>query len=379
MICSAPKRAPAWDGSDPHGKRVLLWAEQGIGDTLHFIRYAALLKQRGARVIFRSPPAIMPLLARTPGIDVLVSDSEPMPACDVHAPLVTLPALLGTDSPERIPADVPYVLADPEIVDRWSSRIRAIDGFRIGVCWQGNRQHPDDWIRSLPPELFSALAAVPGVELISLQKGEATPSYIRTLDGLDETTGPFMDTAAVMRHLHLVVMCDSAIGHLAGAMGVPVWLALHHSPDWRWLTGRADTPWYPSMRLFRQRVPGEWTEVFSRMAGELLARTRGRTVSVEISPGELFDKLTILAIKCDRLDDEVQVKNVRKELARLESARDRSIIGDLDLNGLVAALFTGERRTLEHRGTGTRMRARTRLWPTIHRRRPCREPAQQPT
>ena len=331
--------APAWDGSDPQGKRFLLCAEQGIGDTLHFIRYAALLNERGAHVIFRSPRTLTRLLARTPGMVELVSEDDPIPTCDVHAPLVTLPSLLDTDSPERIPANIPYVFADPVLIERWRERIRAIGGFRIGVCWQGNRQHPDDGIRSFPPEHFQAITAVPGVELVSLQKGEPTPPGMNTLEGLDESSGAFMDTAAVMRHLHLVITCDSAIGHLAGAMGVPVWLALHHSPDWRWLTGRADTPWYPNMRLFRQRVPGDWNEVFSRMAGELLAMTRGRTVTVEVSPGELFDKLTILAIKLERLKDVDQVKNVRAELSALELARDRSIVKNPDLCGLIEALL----------------------------------------
>jgi Flp pilus assembly protein TadD len=331
--------APTWDGSDPKGKRFLLWAEQGIGDTLHFIRYASLLKERGAHVISRSPASLMPLLARTPGIDQLVAENEPIPTCDVHAPLITLPAFLGTNSPERIPANIPYVHADPSLIDRWRDRIQSIDGFRIGVCWQGNRQHPDDAIRSFPADCFDAIAKVPGVQLISLQKGEATPPGIHAVEGLDELSGPFMDTAAVMRHLNLVIACDSAIGHLAGAMGVPVWLALHHSADWRWLTGRSDTPWYPSMRLFRQRLAGNWGEVFSRIAGELLAMTRGRTVTVEISPGELFDKLTILTIKIERLKDEDQVKNVRAELAGLEMARDRSIIKNPDLDSLVVALL----------------------------------------
>lgn len=331
--------APTWDGSDPRGKKILLWAEQGVGDTLHFIRYAELLKERGAFVIFRSPPTLIQLLGRTPAIDQLISESDPMPACDAHAPLVTLPAFLGTDSPERIPANVPYVHADPDLVDRWRETIERIGGFRIGVCWQGNRQHPDDLIRSFPPQLFELITSIPGVQLVSLQKGETAPSWMHTLEGLDETTGPFMDTAAVMQHLQLVITCDSAIGHLAGAMGVPVWLALHHSADWRWLTGRTDTPWYPSMRLFRQRTPGDWADVFSRIQAELLSMTRGRTVTVEISPGELFDRLSILAIKLERLKDENQVQNVGVELAKLESALRQSIIKNPDLDRLAEALL----------------------------------------
>lgn len=335
--------APGWDGSDPAGKHLLVWAEQGLGDTLHFIRYAAVLKGRGATVTFRSPKQLVRLLARTPGIDRIVSEDESPPACDAQVPLMSLPGLLGTITPEDIPAPVPYVEPDPDLVARWADRIRAIPGFRVGVCWRGNAQNPEDHRRSFDPELLAPLGAVPGVVLVSLQKGDGADRVpgqlpVVSLDGLDEAAGPFMDTAAVLRHLHLVVTCDSALGHLAGAMGVPTWLALNYAADWRWLTGRPDTPWYPAHRLFRQRQPGRWPDVFDRMAAELRARTRSGTARVAVSPGELFDKLTILAVKLERLTDEGKKRHVRAELAALEADRDRAVIVTPELDRLVADL-----------------------------------------
>jgi Flp pilus assembly protein TadD len=335
--------APVWDGSDPCGRRVLLWAEQGLGDTLQFIRYARILQERGATVIFRSPPALRALLTRTPGIDVLLSEDDPLPVCDLQAPLMTLPALLGTDSPELIPAQVPYVYPDPALVEYWTPRIRAIPALRVGICWQGNSQHPEDRIRSLRPEFFAPLAAIPGVRLISLQKDAAEhPASgsleIATLDGLDRESGPFMDTAAVMRSLHLVVTCDSSVGHLAGAMGVPVWLALPFAADWRWLTGRAETPWYPNTRLFRQRVAGDWEGVFARMAAAIRDRAAGRLIPVESSPAEVLDRLTILSIKLERLPQQDRRESVRDELERLESAWARALVARTDLGPFVQGL-----------------------------------------
>jgi hypothetical protein len=351
--------APAWDGADPAGRRLLLWAEQGLGDTLQFIRYAGELRARGAEVLFRCPTPLVRLLARTPGISRLIPEDDPVPACDGHAPLVSLPGLLGTRTPEDIPASVPYVHPDPALVSAWAEHVRAIPGFRVGVCWQGSPTNPEDRRRSFGPAPLAPLAAVPGVTLISLQKGEgagrrtevAGQFPIRALDGLDEESGPFMDTAAVMRHLDLVVTCDSAIAHLAGALGVPVWVALPHAADWRWLTGRADSPWYPTARLFRQRVPGDWADVFGRMAEELTSRRRA--ASIAVSPGELLDRLTILELKRDRLAGSPDYPSVLAELEQL--ARPAGLaaappeVGPLvaELRQVNAALWAAEDRVRE--------------------------------
>ena len=192
------------------------------------------------------------------------------------------------------------------------------------------------------------MAAVPGVRLVSLQKGHGAEQLrgvgfpvVDLGDRLDETSGPFMDTAAVMKNLDLVITSDTAIPHLAGALGVPVWLALCFSPHGTWLLGREDSPWYPSMRLFRQPRPGDWADVFERMAGELrrLAATprRARPVVVEIAPGEMLDKIAILRIKDERMADPDKLANVRRELAVLEAA-ERALPWSDELARLAAEL-----------------------------------------
>jgi hypothetical protein len=179
-------------------------------------------------------------------------------------PLLSLPLLFGTDL-NSIPADVPYLHPDPALVERWQIRLAALPGFKVGIAWQGSGKNRTDHLRSIPLEAFAPLARVEGVRLVSLQKG-AGSEQVRAVDGrfavaelpgLDESGGAFVDTAAVLASLDLVVCCDTALGHLAGALGVPCWLALMAVPDWRWLLGRDDSPWYPRCRLFRQDRPGD--------------------------------------------------------------------------------------------------------------------------
>lgn len=371
---------PVWDGSPLGEKTLLLCCEQGLGDTLHFVRYARVVKQQfGGRVVFVSQPPLLPLLSRTAGIDKLVSQKDDPPQFDVWAPLLSLPGMLGTRL-ETIPADVPYLFADEQLVEKWRRKLAGDSRFKIGIAWQGNKDHQADIQRSVRLAEFAPLAEVPGVTLYSLQKGYGS-EQIAALDGrfcvtefdepLDETAGPFMDTAAVMRNLDLVVTSDTSIAHLAGGLGVPVWTALCLSPDWRWLLDRDDTPWYPSMRLFRQPVLGDWGSVFRAMAAALSERmrtegdggTEGRrdgetegtkatdaqgsfpsslcpsvsplsstptappleTVRVEISPGELLDKITILQIKSEQITDPAKLENVRVQLETLEASRAESL------------------------------------------------------
>jgi hypothetical protein len=177
-----------------------------------------------------------------------------------------------------VPAEVPYLFADPDLVERWRQGLESRPGFQVGIAWQGNPKYRDDRLRSIPLTQFAPLAAVPGVQLVSLQKGPGS-EQLQRLGGafavadlgpqLDEAAGPFMDTAAVLTGLDLVITSDSAVAHLAGGLGVPTWLALPSLPDWRWLLGRDDCPWYPTMRLFRQDTPGDWEAVFARLAAEL--------------------------------------------------------------------------------------------------------------
>lgn len=268
---------PRWDGTSLAGKTLLLYAEQGLGDTLQFVRYAPLLQQRGARVVFECPKSLLKILARTPGIDQVVEQGQALPPFDFHAPLLNLPALLGTTL-NSVPVSIPYVFPDPEAVERWRRELAGMKGFRVGIAWQGNPQYRNDRHRSVPLAHFAVLGKIPGVTLISLQKGpgtdqlEAAAGKFEVHDlgrRLDEEAGPFMDTAAVMKNLDLVITSDTAIPHLAGALGVPVWMATPFSPDWRWLREREDCPWYPTMRLFREPALGSWDVVFRRIADEL--------------------------------------------------------------------------------------------------------------
>jgi tetratricopeptide (TPR) repeat protein len=279
-----PKRAfsqPPWDGSPLNGRTILLYSEQGLGDVLHFIRYAPLVKERGGVILLQCPASMHPILSCCKGIDRFVVQDPRMPDFDVHAPLMSLPGIMGT-TVANVPAAVPYIFAHPEGVEHWQKLLQSTGGFRIGVCWQGSRAHSGDRQRSFALAELSALARLPNVSLISLQAGvgreqlDSVRAQFPVTDfgaGLDRDSGAFMDTAAIMKHLDLVITCDTAIGHLAGALGVPVWLALSTVSDWRWLLDRQDTPWYPTMRLFRQKELGSWRPVFAQMARELSVGT----------------------------------------------------------------------------------------------------------
>jgi hypothetical protein len=188
---------------------------------------------------------------------------------------LSLPRLLDTTL-ANVPAEVPYLRADPALVGRWRERLAGVRAFKIGIAWQGSAANRTDPWRSIPLAQFAPLAGLDGVRLISLQKGPGSEQVSRITfpvtdlgPELDTASGPFMDTAAVIKDLDLVVTADTAIAHLAGALGVPVWVTLPAVPDWRWLLGRKDSPWYPSMRLFRQERRGDWEGVFQRMAAAL--------------------------------------------------------------------------------------------------------------
>jgi tetratricopeptide (TPR) repeat protein len=275
---------PLWDGSPPEGRTVLLWAEQGLGDAMHFVRYAALVRQRGGRVVVACRKPLLRLLAGCAGIDELVDQEGELPAFDVYVPLLSLPRLLGTTL-ATVPAAAPYLHADAALVERWRAELGAKPGFKVGIGWQGNPRHAADRRRSMPLAFFRPLAEVRRVRLYSLQKGPGVEQLVpngpfpaEDLGArLDEEAGPFMDTAAVMKCLDLVIVSDTSLAHLAGALGVPVWLALSCPPEWRWLLGRSDSPWYPTARLFRQPRPGAWAEVFAEMAAELPRLVAGHT------------------------------------------------------------------------------------------------------
>jgi Tfp pilus assembly protein PilF len=275
---------PRWDGSPLNGRTILLHREQGLGDTLQFIRYTSMVQARGGKVIVECSAGLMPLLSGCAGIDRLVEEGTDLPEFDVHAPLMSLPLLCGTTL-ATIPAGVPYLYADPDAVEDWRGRLGRSSAFKIGIVWQGNPAYVNDRYRSIPLVEFEPLARVPGVRLYSLQKGEGA-EQLRALAGrfevvelvpeLDAARGTFVETAAIMKNLDLVIGPDTAAIHLAGGLGVPVWVALMGRADWRWLRDRDDSPWYPTMRLFRQREAGAWKPVIERMAEEVPALRAGK-------------------------------------------------------------------------------------------------------
>jgi len=270
-------RQPRWDGEPLNGRTILLYAEQGLGDTVQFVRYAPLLKALGGRVVVECQPGLLKLLGQCPGIDHLVGEGDELPTFDVQSPLMSLPRVFKT-AIETIPANGPYLFADPALINHWRERVAEFRGFRIGINWRGRSGQGRFRHRDIPLEYFARLAQVPGVQLFSLQKGAEReelvgagggPPIIDLAGDADEAHGQFMDTAAIMMNLDLVITSDTSIPHLAGALGVPVWLALPHVPDWRWLLNRNDSPWYPTMRLFRQNRAGDWAGVFEEIEAAL--------------------------------------------------------------------------------------------------------------
>ena len=267
----------AWDGTALQGRTIVMCAEQGLGDTIQFVRYAPLIQALGARVLVECSSALHSVLARTENVDGWISAASPTSHADCCVPMLSVPYRLQTTL-ETIPAKIPYVFADPQLVAAWQPRLAAADGLKVGIVWQGNPDCPGDRSRSIPLARFAPLARVPGVRLVNLQKGAgleqlrefAEPwSVIDFGDAVDQSAGAFMDTAAIMKNLDLVITSDTAAAHLAGALGVNVWLALQMVPDWRWMLQREDSPWYSTMRLFRQTQLGDWPEVFERIACEL--------------------------------------------------------------------------------------------------------------
>jgi Flp pilus assembly protein TadD len=284
--------APRWTGEALAGRTLLIESEQGLGDTIHFVRYAAEIKKHHeGRIVVACEPPLVPLLRQSPGIDLLIAQNQPRPPFDVWTPLLSLPGIFQ-HSPSTLPAPIPYLRAEPDRVARWKTRLSSIPGMKIGIAWQGNKENAQNHNRSFPLALFAPLAVMPGVSLISLQKGSgseelASASFaVHTLgDDFDAEGGAFLDTAAVMMNLDLVISADTSVAHVAGALGAPVWAPLAYVPDWRWTMHGDRTPWYPTMRLFRQATAGDWAAVFQCMAVELalLLSARQRPDDIQTS------------------------------------------------------------------------------------------------
>ena len=257
---------PVWTGEPLAGRTILLHAEQGLGDAIQFARYAPLVAKRGGRVVLEAHAPLRRLLLGLDGVTALATLGGPLPDFDVHCPLLSLPRLVGS-----IPADVPYLAAGVDAAAGWRARLGG--GMKIGLVWAGNPGHANDRNRSLPLAALAPLLNTPGVRFFSLQKelrpGDRAILAEHGVTDLAPDLGDFADTAAALEALDLLVTVDTSVAHLAGALGRPVWLLLPFLPDWRWMTGRTDSPWYPTMRLFRQGRRGDWPGVVERVAAAL--------------------------------------------------------------------------------------------------------------
>ncbi|AWJ91849.1 hypothetical protein Sp245p_18760 (plasmid) [Azospirillum baldaniorum] len=278
---------PLWDGGPLAGRTILVHFEQGLGDTVQFIRYMAVLKAMGARTIFECQPPLKRLLAGVPGIDALVARGEPLPEADCLLPLMSLPHRCRT-TVATIPGGVPYLRAEPERAAFWRRRIAEAGRpgeFRVGIQWRAAGAD-----RSIPLERFARLSHLSGVRLYSLQKADGPGQWERPDDRLEIVSLPdrdgkgedegFVDTAAIIEGMDLIVACDSVVGHIAGAMGRPVFLALPWLGDWRWMRLPDHTPWYPQTRLFRMTRRNDWDGVMARIAAEIAAAVARRAAGV---------------------------------------------------------------------------------------------------
>jgi Flp pilus assembly protein TadD len=274
---------PQWQGEAADGRTLLIHAEQGSGDALQFCRYAGLAAARGFRVILEAPKPLVRLFRSLRGVAAVVVQGETLPDFDLHVPMMSLPLLLGTRL-DTIPCEVPYLFADPGLVAAWAARLppRAGDELRVGLAWAGNPSLASpgraamDRRRSLAPERLAPLFDVPGLRFVSLQKdGPRLPDRLLVIEEMGHVED-FADTAALLATLDLVISVDTSIVHLAGALGHPVWLLDRFDPDWRWLTDRRDSPWYPTLRLYRQPRAGDWESVLAEVARDLGGLARGR-------------------------------------------------------------------------------------------------------
>ncbi len=284
---------PQWRGEPAVGRTLLVHAEQGFGDTLQFCRYASLAAERGLRIVLEVQKPLVRLLRGLPGVESVVARGDALPHHDLHCPMMSLPLALHTTL-ETIPARAPYLHADADRVASWKRRLaaRGCATPRVGVLWAGNSHDTKlrlalvDRRRSIAPAQLAPIFDVPGVQFFGLQKdGPNAPSDFPLIDLMSEMDD-FADTAALVSTLDLVIAVDSAVAHLAGALGRPVWLMDRFDPCWRWLLGRSDSPWYPELRIVRQPTPGDWEPVIARIADDLRGFTAAWTspAAIETAP-----------------------------------------------------------------------------------------------
>ncbi|MFQ5962992.1 MAG: tetratricopeptide repeat protein [Candidatus Scalinduaceae bacterium] len=268
---------PRWDGTPLKGKSILVHAEQGLGDTIQFVRYLPMVHAQGGHVIFECQQVLSRLLKKCTGFDEIIehkANRKPAAHFNFHIPLLSLPGIFGTTL-QTIPSDVPYISVDHELVAQWRMRLDQDDTFKVGLVWAGNPRHRNDRNRSCSLTDLAPLADIPGLTFYSLQKGPASVEILNSPKGmkiidLENDLSDFADTAAAISNLDLVIAVDTAVVHLAGAIGKQVWVLLPFAPDWRWLLNRDDSPWYPDVRLFRQTRPKDWGGVFEQIRKALL-------------------------------------------------------------------------------------------------------------
>jgi tetratricopeptide (TPR) repeat protein len=265
---------PQWLGEEAlAGKTILLYAEQGLGDTIQFVRYVPIVARFGAKAVIEAPRELATLLARVEGVAEVIVRGEPLPSFDAHCPLGSLPRALRTE-PSTIPRAVPYLNVSEHRVAKWRERLREIVSPRIAIAWSGSPRHPNDANRSIPLSAMEPIFSLEGLNVVSIQR-ELRDDDARLLRELPRIIHlgselvDFDDTAAVMSLVDIVVSVDTAVAHLAGALARPARILVPFSPDWRWMLGRNDSSWYPTVRLFRQSAPGEWGDPIRKLADEL--------------------------------------------------------------------------------------------------------------
>ena len=259
--------------------------EWGLGDMMQFIRYARLIKSYGATITVQTFKPLIPLFKLCPFLDDIISFDDYQPFATIRIPMLSLPMIFDTTL-QTIPTDIPYLQADKQLTQQWQQTLANDKNFKIGICWHAKPIYLEDHKhtrRSIPLTDFIPLSFVPGISFYNLQKIHGTdelndlPYYFKVHDfgdALDTQNGNFMDSAALIKNLDLVISADTSIVHLAGALGVPTWVALPYTAEWRWLQNRSDTPWYPTVQLFRQTIPGDWSTVIQEIKDKLQATVR---------------------------------------------------------------------------------------------------------
>jgi Tfp pilus assembly protein PilF len=283
---AASKRfgAPEWRGEALNGATILIHAEQGFGDAIHFARYIPMVAARGGRVIFEAPVELHRLFATIDGVDEVVAFGDRLPNFAWQCPLLSLPLAFDTTLRD-VPNAVPYLSADPDAVEDWRRRLAGA-ALKVGLVWAGRPEHKRDQHRSMALAELAPLAAIPNVAFYALQKGAAVSEAEQAPEGmrleiLSPLLGDFADTAAAIMALDLVISVDTSVAHLAGALGKPVWILNAYAPDWRWFEKRSDSPWYPTAELFRQDASRRWTPVVADVAAELRALAAGNLVECD--------------------------------------------------------------------------------------------------